>query len=294
MTDNLVRNSDGAVLEGIVLDLEEAAYHRHPALSSTGARKLLTAPREFQYAQTHPAPYKDAFNLGHAVHSKVLGVGAPTVAIPSKVLATNGAASTTAAKEFMEKARAEGKTPVKQALADEISEMCEAVLSHPDARPLFEQEGNAESSVFSIDPETGVQVRARFDFLPSFIQDDPWAVDLKTSAKRADAETFAKTIADLGYDVQQEHYLHAYALAGGDPTLRMKFVVVETNAPYLVAVHELSFEFAEIGAARAKRARQLFAQWSASKQEVWDGYPTDALPLQPPLWHIYQNQELLR
>ena len=277
----------------VVLGLDEDEYHAHPALSSTGARKLLTAPREFQWYMEHPQPHKAAFDLGTAAHSKVLGVGAPTVAIPESVLATNGAASTTAAKEWIANAYAEGKTPLKKALADEVDAMAESILRNPEARALLEQEGNAEASVFATDPDTGIELRARFDFLPNFMQDKPWALDFKTSAKRADGESFGKTVANLGYDVQQEHYLHTLALATGDASMRMKFIVIETAAPYLVAVHELSYEFGEIGAARAKKARELFAHWK-DRPEIWDGYDSDPLPLQPPLWHIYQNSELLQ
>jgi hypothetical protein len=43
--------------KGIVHNLDEAEYHAHPALSSTGARLLLPeykgSPKKFQYAQTH-------------------------------------------------------------------------------------------------------------------------------------------------------------------------------------------------------------------------------------------------
>ena len=278
----------------IVLDMPEAEYHARPELSSTGARMLLTAPREFQWAQTHPQPFKKAYDLGTAVHSKVLGVGSQAVAIPTELLASNGAASTNAAKEFIAAMREIDRIAVKQELFDEIQAMAESVLAHPEARPLFEQEGNAEASVFGRDPDTGVALRARFDFLPSFMQDNPVCVDLKTSAKRADWETFSKTAATLGYDVQQEHYLHTYGVATGDHSGRMRFVVAETTAPYLVAVHELAFEFSEIGAARAKRARELFAEWSASDKPIWDGYDLNQFPVQPPLWHIYANQGLLQ
>lgn len=277
----------------IVLSLPEAEYHAHPALSSTGARKLLTAPREFQWYMNNPQPPKAAFDLGHAAHAKVLGIGAATVVIPTELLAKDGAASTTAAKEFIAAAYEKGETPVKQAVKDEVDAMAEAILRNPEARELLEQEGTAEASVFATDPETGIDLRARFDFLPNAMQHNPVAVDLKTTSGRADAESFSKVVANLGYDVQDAHYLHTHAIVQGDASMTMKFIVVESNAPYLVAVHELSFEFAEIGMARARKARQLFARWKDTPG-IWDGYDSDPLPLQPPLWHIYQNSELLQ
>lgn len=282
------------IREGIVGMMPDTEYHAGPELSSTGARELLRSPRTFQYNRSHPRPPKKEFDVGTAAHRKILGAGAQTVVIPAALLASNGAASTTAAKEWIAQARADGDTPVKQETADEVDAMAESILAHPEARELLEQDGSPEMSVFATDPDTGVKLRARFDFLPSFMQDLPCAFDVKTTAGSADRDAFEKVVADLGYDVQEGHYLHTYTLAAGDPTMRLKFLVVEKNPPHLVAVHELSFEFAEIGTARAKHARQMFAQWSKSEQAVWDGYPTHQLPLQPPLWHIYQNQEYMQ
>lgn len=208
----------------------------------------MVSPATFKYAQTHPQKPKAVFDLGTAAHAKALGVGAETVAIPEKLLAINGAASTKEAKQFIADARSEGKTPLKQEVVDTVDAMCEALLAHPEAAPFFEQEGQAEMSVFATDPDTGVELRCRFDFLPNFIEEDPWHFDLKT-ARSAEYEAFCKATAEHGYDVQQEHYLHTYALASGDPTARMKFIVVESEPPHLVNVHELALEFTEIGAA---------------------------------------------
>lgn len=279
---------------GVVLDLDERLYHADSALSSTGARELLKAPRVFQWNRTHPKPHKKVFDVGTAAHKKVLGAGAQTVVIPKKLLATNGAVSTSAAKAFVAEAREAGKTAVVQAVMDQVNAISESILAQPEARALLEQAGDPEVSVFSTDPETGVELRARFDFLPNFMQADPVAVDLKTAGGDADAEAFAKTVATLGYDVQDAHYLDTHTFASGDPSMRMKFIVVEKEPPYLVAVHELSLEFTEIGRARARKARHLFKAWSDSQAETWGGYDLDQIPLQPPLWHIYQNQGLLQ
>lgn len=278
--------------DGIVLGLDEALYHSGPELSSTGAKLILKAPALFRYRMQHPQSSKTEFVVGTAAHKKVLGVGAKVAVIPENMLGSNGAINTTEAKAFVQKARSAGQVPIKQSVADEVDAMAESVLAHREARMLLEQMGDPEVSVFATDPETGVRMRARFDFAPNFIQSDPYFIDLKTIGTSADAETFAKQVADMGYDVQQEHYTHTYGLATGDFSGRMKFIVVEKHAPYLVAVHELSHEFGEIGAARAKHARNLFAEATASG--FWRGYEDDPLPLQPPLWHIYQNQELLQ
>lgn len=264
----------------IELSMPEAEYHARPELSSTGARRILESPAKFQWARMHPEPPKAAFDLGTAVHSKVLGVGAPTVAIPDEVLASNGAVSTKAAKEWIEQARAEGKTPVKADVAAQVDAMAESVLAN--ARPLFEQDGHAEASLFATDPETGVELRARFDYLA------PVGVDLKSTGKTASPAAWPRTVFDLGYDVQQEHYQHIRRLIEGEPH-PFVFVAVETTPPYLVGLHQLDREFVEIGAAKARRARQIYAECLTTGN--WPGYPTEIGLVPPPMWAVYDYQD---
>lgn len=275
----------GRARDGVVHDLPESEYHVGPELSSTGAKLLLRSPATFHYHQSHPRKAKPEFDLGTAVHSKVLGTGAQIEVYPAEDLAKDGAASTKAAKEFAAKARANGRIPVKQDVADTVNAMAEQVLAHPLARRLIEF-GRAEVSVFADDPETGVRLRARFDYLADT------AVDLKTIGTTADSENFSKQVASMGYDVQESHYLHTLGCATGDFSTGMRFIVVETDPPHLVQVHELSNEFAEIGSARAREARRRFK--AGSDTGIWGGYEPEPLPLQPPLWHIYGNQELLQ
>jgi hypothetical protein len=270
-------------LNGIVHGLAEDEYHARPELSSTQARQLLDSPARYHYARSHPQSNKAAFDLGTAVHSRVLGTGAQIIAIPVELLATNGAASTKAAKDFIEQSRADGLIPVKEELAAEVQQMTEAVLAHPNARLLFEQDaGQPEASVFATDPDTGVELRARFDFLGKV------AVDLKTTAKAASASGFAKSAANLQYEVQEGHYIDTLEFATGE-TRKFVFVVVETEPPYLTAVHMLDRDFAEMGKVKARRAREIYAECTASG--VWPGYPTDIGLIPPPMYAVYDFQD---
>ncbi|MCT2087336.1 PD-(D/E)XK nuclease-like domain-containing protein [Microbacterium enclense] len=282
---------------GVVLGLDEETYHAHPALSSTGARQLLEAPARFEHAQSQPRAPRKAFDVGTLAHSKVLGVGAGVAVYPDgagdhvfadpetgeefdNVLASNGAASTKLAKSFEVWARTQGLVPLKRAEADEVNAMAEAVLSHPTARVLLEQAGHPEVSVFGTDPATGVECRARFDFLGRV------GVDLKTFHGAATPVKFAKTVADHGYHVQGAHYEDTLSFIG-EQIDAFAFVVVEKDPPYLVAVFVLDDDYREIGAARAKRARELFA--ASRESGVWPGYPSQIQIARPPQWAVYDH-----
>lgn len=265
----------------IILDMPEAEYHAHPALSSTGARLLLESPAKFQYGLTHKRPDKPEFDLGSAFHAKVLGTGYQVVTPPDHMLASNGAWSTTAAKDFIADARAKGQIPMKKETIAERDAMVEAVLAHPSARAFLEQEGDAEASVFATDPDTEVRVRCRFDKLAKI------CVDLKT-ARDASPSGFSKAAGNYGYDVQDAFYLDALYYQTGERR-DMVFIAIEVEPPYLVGVYQLDYLFADMGSVKAKKARELFAEYTASG--IWPGYSPKVELLPPPVFATYEFQE---
>lgn len=278
-----------ATLAGIVPGLDEAQYHAHSALSSTGARLLLDSPARFRYRQTHPEAPRTEFDVGSAAHAKVLGVGAPIIAIPDELLALNGAISTVAAKAFVTDARAQGQIALKAAVVTTVHEMTESILAHPTARAFIERAGIAEASVFATDPATDVDLRARFDFLPEQGKHQTVAVDLKTTAKAASPAQFARTVADHGYETQEGHYLDTYGLVTGDTDAAMVFVAVEKTPPYLVSVNQLNLEFREMGRVKARKAREIFRE--CTDTGTWPGYDTGVQIIQPPVFAIYDYQD---
>ncbi|WP_065962404.1 PD-(D/E)XK nuclease-like domain-containing protein [Curtobacterium sp. UCD-KPL2560] len=268
----------------IDLALPESQYHQHPALSSTQARKLLESPARYRWDRDHPQAGKQTFDVGTAVHTKVLGVGAGTVEYPDEHVTASGAVSTKAATvAWAEEQRAAGFTPIAPAQAARVNGMAEAVLAHPTARALLEQSGHSEASVFATDTDTGTPMRARFDRL-----NDDVAIDLKTTAKTASVDGFMRTVAAYGYDVQQEFYLHALEQAG-EPRRPFRFIVVESEAPHLVAVHELDVEYQQMGAAKVHRALELYATCTATN--TWPGYDPTVQLVSPPTWAVYEHED---
>lgn len=268
----------------IELGMPEDEYHAHRALSSTGARLLLDSPARFRYAQSHPQAHKDSFDLGTAVHTKVLGIGHKVITYPPEHLTPSGNPSTKAATvEWALEQRANGLVVIGAAQAAQVDRMAEAILAHPTAKAVFEQDGKAEVSLFGTDPETGVECRARVDWR------GPINADLKTTAKSASKAEFEKTVVNFGYETQEAHYGDAERFATGEDERPFVFVVVETAAPHLVAVHQLDVVFREMGKTKARRARELFAECTASG--IWPGHPEEVQLISPPVWAVYQHEE---
>jgi exodeoxyribonuclease VIII len=272
----------------VIHDLPDADYHSRPELSSTGARLLLPefggSPAKFKYRQGREY-HSAAFDVGKAVHAAVLGVGAEAVAYPDDVLASNGAASTKAAKDWADSVRFEGKIPMKAADLRPITGMSEAVLKHPTARPIFEVCEYREVSAFaSVD---GVQSRARFDALSGETRKGIIAADLKTGDDATKAG-FERSVAKWGYDVQNAFYDDVYEASEGRPIDEFYFVAVERSAPYEVAVFRLPELWMQMGKAKAAEARRIYQECTDSG--TWPGYDTTIQFLDPPTWVVFEHE----
>lgn len=281
----------------IVHNLPDAEYHARSELSSSGARLLLPeykgSPKKFQWEKTHRRTSK-AFDIGHAVHAKVLGVGAGVIAYPDEHLTPSGNPSTKAATVAWEtEQRDAGLVPIAPSEAAKVDAMAEAVLVHPTARPIFEVAQHREVSVFAeID---GVPVRARFDALSDVTAKGVYAADLKTTDD-ATKGGFEKSVAKWGYDVQNGFYDDTYEASEGRPIDEFFFIAVEKSGPYEVAVHQLPTMWLEMGKAKAAEARRIYKECVQSG--VWPGYDTGIQFLDPPTWLVfehearYENQEI--
>ncbi|UOR02017.1 PD-(D/E)XK nuclease-like domain-containing protein [Leucobacter allii] len=279
--------------DGLVLGMSDEVYHGGPEFSSSAAKEILKSAAHYKHTYIDGNKVtKKAWDLGTGVHTKVLGVGSPAVAYPEKVLAANGAASTNDARAWAAEQRAAGCIPVKQAELDKINAMTESVLANELARALIEQPGHPEASMFATDPETGLRLRCRFDYLPD---DRRAAVDLKTT-RDASPRGFKKLAYDLRYHVSRAHYRHTAKLVG-EPVDEMVFVAVENEAPHLVVVYQLEQKFAEMGEDDAEIARRRLAR--CLETDTWPGYPPGLQMLSAPVYGEYEhidamNEELER
>jgi hypothetical protein len=279
---------------GIHADIPEARYHADellavPTLSSSLARVIVNqSPRHAWTAHPrlnpdHEPDNRKTFDIGRAAHRAVLGRGGDYVAIPDELLASNGAASTKAAKDWIEDARAQGLTPLKAEEVDRIGTMAEAVRARlAEMRITFDA---ARSEVVALAEVDGVACRAMIDSAPA----DPRLplYDFKTTTD-ASPEAVQRAVMNYGYDVQAAFYLAAWEAATGERR-KMRFVFVEKEAPHEVAVVELrddpSSEGDWMATARSKatEARRIWAECLAAGE--WPGYPPFVALLDAPGFH---------
>lgn len=272
-------------LAGVVDGMPEEQYHAHGALSSSGAKLLLppNCPAIFHYRRSHPER-RPEFDLGHAAHLMVLGAG------PALVVVDADDWRTKAAKQQRDEAHEAGNVPLLRQQHEDVKAMAAALRAHPFAGRLFQPgTGRPEVSLFWRDELAGIDCRARLDWVPDRAAGRLVVADYK-SAATADPGRLRRSMFDFGYHVQAWWNLDGLAAAGlDDGSAAFVFVVQEKAPPYLVTVVQLDADAMRLGERDARRARDVFAECTATGH--WPGYASDVELISPPPWLIRDLEE---
>jgi hypothetical protein len=293
---------------GVYPDIPADQYHADAlqpeiTLSSTLARLIIDrSPRHGWTAHprlnpAHEPDNRKTFDIGRAAHRAVLGKGGAYVAYPPEVLASNGAASTKEAKAWADAVRRDGGTPLKADEVDQIGAIADSVRDRLTRMGItFDPSRSELTALAEVD---GVWCRAMVDNAPT----DPRLplYDFKTTTD-ASPEGAVKAVVNYGYDVQAAFYLDAWRAATGE-NRRFRFVLVEKEAPFEVAVVELYDHDAMVAAgkvnpddadsmasdwmaharSKAREARRIWGECIAAGQ--WPGYPARVAMIGQPGWH---------
>lgn len=265
---------------GIHPGIPEADYHADPAFSQSQAKVLLESPARYRWQLENPTPPRDEFDIGHAVHAKVLGVGLDIVTIDAPDWRTK------AAQQKRDEARAAGAVPMLAHDTLIIDAMAEAALANPDARAAFQAEGDVELSMWWTDPDTGTACRGRVDKAAANTDGTISLVDLKTT-QDGSPRAFATSAARYGYRLQGGAYHDGWTVLTGEPPASFLFVTVEKAAPHLVGTYSLAPLDVEQGRDKWRRACQLLADYAARGE--WPAYGDDPAPfthLDLPSWAV--------
>lgn len=269
-----------------VYAITPAQYHADPipggSLSSSIARTLLSqSPGHARWQMDNPRESK-AFDIGRAAHRSLLGKGDDFAVCPDELLASNGAMSTKAAKEWAEEMRARGITPIKADEAEAVAAMAAAAREHLSLCGLTLDPAHSEVAAFGKVEE--VWCRALIDNAPDGAD---WLLDAKTTTD-ASPEACIRSVTAYGYDVQAAHYLETWKAATGEDR-RFLFLFVEKEAPHGCSLVELYSDPTDpadwMVSAREKtaEARAIWTECRATGH--WPMYPAGVALLGAPAWH---------
>lgn len=180
-----------------------------------------------------------------------------------------------------------GRIVLSPEVWDQLHAMRDAVHNHPAAHALLTSvPGEAEKSVYWIDPTTGVLCRCR----PDWWREDNVLVDVKTTDD-ASPEGFAKSMANWRYDVQAAFYMDGIEQATGKRPKSFVFIAVEKKPPYAVGVYVLDSASLELGRAQYQHDLRVYAECLAN--DNWPGYGDKIQTINMPAWHANKNAHLI-
>lgn len=273
------------VTEPGVYDMDEVTYFSDPvpvgSLSASGAKLLLppSCPALFRHAADNPPKTKRQFDIGHAAHKYVLGVGAELVSVDANDWRT------TKAKEAATAARAEGKIPLLAREVAQVKEMAEALRRNPIAAALLNPErGKPEQSIFWFDETAGIWRRTRLDWLPDGQRGRFIIPDYKTSTT-ANPDDFVRAVLNYRYHIQDAFYRAAVKAVGLADDPLFVFIVQMKEPPYLVTTVQLDAETQRVGRDLAAQAMATYRD--CTEVGYWPDYTSGEIPeIGLPYWAI--------
>ena len=270
---------------GLVFGMDDETYHADPvpggSLSSTFARLLTNhVPAKAKAYRENRQPTK-SMNLGKAVHLHALGAGPKLIVWEYDGRTKDGKAERAAAADLL---ATEAAVAVTAKERDQISAMVEALHQHPEVTDIIAASQPEVSGFWS---EGGAWCRARYDLLGDLL-----AWDYKT-AEDSSQRGFEKAMASYAYHQQAEFYQRGLRALGHAAGKRpMRFIVQETQAPYLVQIHTCDELAIEIARALNDRAIGIFA--ACNKSGEWPGYPSlEAEPTALPNNYFFRHEAVI-
>lgn len=244
-------------------------------IQSTHLKNLITgSPAEFIWRRDNRIE-KSYFDAGQALHELVLeGQFTSVEVLPFDNWRTK------ASQEAKAAAYAADKTPMLERDLENVYAMAKAVRESPLAQSVLTN-GKPEVSALATDPETGLMLQARIDWLSDLDKPRPTIVDVKTTAKGASPRSFNREAADLRYHFSASFYSRVLT-ALGYPQPRFLWLVVGKDEPHSVSVIEYSEVDRMTGDALVDRALRLYAECSQSG--VWPGWDTHIHQSSLPFW----------
>lgn len=270
---------------GLYPNIPESEYHADPvvggSLSVSGAKKLIPpgCPAIFDFERKHGGKHSKAMDAGTRAHALVLGKGEEQIAMLDYPNYT-----TKDAQRDKKAAIAAGKIPTLPHELAEAMAIRDAVFNDPEARALLDDVSDVELSMFWQDAETGIWLRGRLDALAW--RGRPTIVDLKKT-KDSSPESFAKSIAEYRYDMQDRHYRDGLAviLSGypGELTaddIDFRFIAVATDDQHLVMVYELGADDTMRADESNRAARDTYRK--CAQRGEWPKWSDSTMPLSLP------------
>jgi exodeoxyribonuclease VIII len=246
-----------------VCNITNEEYLKAEGLSSSAIKTLLKCPEKFesQYIKKKTkGKSTKAMDQGSLIHTYIL----------EKHLFLDRYFPATfkdrRSKAYLEaKKIAEGKEVVAKKYYESCELIDEKLSKDPVGKNLFTY-GKIEQSYFWKDPETGILLKSRPDFISI---NDNYIVDIKKT-KCCEESDFQRSIEKYKYYIQAAMQLDAYKAVTGKSHLNYIYFAIEAEEPFVFSIFTLGDDFIEEGRKEYKRGLQLYLE--CMKNNYWPGY----------------------
>ncbi|NMW66007.1 hypothetical protein HHJ78_10975 [Mobiluncus mulieris] len=275
-----MKNKIAIVPDGLY-SWSNAEYHAHrEILGHSMAIEVIRHPQRLARALTHHAEPTPAQLKGSIWHSYMLEDGKDVEFLDYADFRTKEA------KTARETALAEGKYPLLVKDRAELDQAKTVLHANPKIRELLEHpKGKPEVSLVVTDLATGVQIKARPDWL---IENNGQItiVDYKTTSDGT-CEAFEKTAGVFGYFVQVAWYKLTYSLLY--PKISRKqidflFLAQETDPPYAAYLHRIDMDSEAMGYIWADQAMRLWQAHGGGNPDAWPPSAPEITQIIVPTW----------
>lgn len=244
-----------------VIGMPNDEYHAYEGISNSGIKQVNITPAHYAFAE--PREPSRAMEIGTAIHTAIL----EPERFESEYMVLKDTNARTAT-EYKQAIKTLGSERVLiSSEARRVLGMQQAVQQSKTAMKILSKKGWAELSGFATDPETGVLLRVRFDWLA----EDGDNLDVKKT-QDARKDKFSRSITDYGYDQQAAFYRFVFNLITGEPMLfPFKLLAIEEKSPHGCRVRPVDDVSIHIGDKKWSAGLNTYAE--CEKSGLWPCYP---------------------
>lgn len=297
------KSSIKPIKPGLYPDLSNEDYHKDKAIGSSGIKEFAECPALYEYKYLSGKYKNDESKfsmIGTYAHVALLEphlfeknyMVSPENAVVNKGKSNEKTVPMNKThgdwKKFAEEADDHYKRPLLYSEFEQAKAMAEAISLHDLASAMLTG-GRAEMSFFAEDPETGLMMKARPDYVVKI--DTPkvkgfYIIDYKTTALSLGTSKQSNHAFNLGRHIQASHHKKVTELATKSKIAGVVYITQMQEAPHLIRVFIMPEEAIEMGDMECRRHLDAMAQCHATG--VWPDYPHEIEYLIIPRWMDYE------
>lgn len=278
--------------------LSYSEYAAEPGLRSSDLKAMMRSPAHYVEIKKAPRKETEALHFGGLFHTAIERpewfrqnlvvepefVGVTKDGRPTK--SKNASDVQNQKKQWLGELTP-GSIVVTEEEQTHLLGMLESVLNHKLVGNLI-RDGVREASVWVDDPQTGLRMKARYDFVSAH----GYPVDFKTTLDARPGSFLRDIFSSRGenprfYSLQAAHYAYCARLAKACSGESFTFVAVEKVPPYGIQIYPMDHACLEVGEQSRKRLAHKYAH--CLRLNKWPCYDEAATPVQIPQWAIWEG-----